>query len=83
MLVLLKVFQHLGYFPMWSEVPKEITIHLAGLLGYLFVVDQADEEYDKSGARSRHMQYIRRFLRVEPISEKTYDCMKKTAEDAS
>ena len=82
-LVLLKVFQHLGYFPLWSEIPKEISTHLAGLLGYLFVVDQGDDEYDKSGARSRHIQYIRTYLKVESISERTYDCMGKAAEEAA
>lgn len=25
MLTLLKVFQHLGYFPMWSAIPKDVT----------------------------------------------------------
>ena len=47
LLTLLKVFQHLGYFPMWSDIPKDITNHLANLLGYLFPLDK-DDEYDKS-----------------------------------
>lgn len=36
LLTLLKVFQHLGYFPMWSAIPKEISYHLANVMGYLF-----------------------------------------------
>ena len=82
MLTLLKVFQHLGYFPMWSAIPKEITNHLANLLGYLFPMD-ADDEYDKSGARSRHTQYVRYFLKVKSASEQTYTLMEKTAEQAA
>lgn len=82
MLTLLKVFQHLGYFPMWTAVPKELTNHLANLLGYLFLLD-ADDEYDKSGARSRHIQYIRYFLKVKSASEQTYTLMEQTAEKAA
>jgi len=82
MLVLLKVFQHLGYFPSWSAIPKDITNHLANLLGYLLLLD-ADEEYDTSTSRSRHIQYIRDFLKVKPVSEPTYSLMEKTAEQAA
>ena len=82
MLTLLKVFQHLGYFPMWSAIPKNITNHLANLLGYLFPLD-SDDEYDKSGARPRHIQYIRYFLKITPASEQTYSLMEKTAEQAA
>jgi len=81
-LTLLKVFQHLGYFPMWSAIPKEITTHLANLLGYLFPLE-VDDDYDKSGARSRHIQYIRYFLKVKSASEQTYNLMEKTAEQAA
>ena len=78
LLTLLKVFQHLGYFPLWSAIPKEVPDHLANCLGYLFQVE-VGEEYDRSGARSRHMQYIRSFLDVQPVTEQTYACMKQTA----
>ena len=71
-LTLLKVFQHLGYFPMWSAIPKEINTHLANLLGYLFPLE-VDDDYDKSGARTRHIQYIRYFLKVKSVSEQTLD----------
>ena len=81
LLSLLKVFQHLGYFPMWSEIPKEISHHLANLLGYLFPLD--DDTYDKSGARSRHIQYIREFLKIKPLTEQTYQCMEKAAQQAA
>ncbi len=65
-LTLLKVFQHLGYFPIWSNIPKEITTHLANLLGYLFPLE-VDDDYDKSEARTRHIQDIRHFLKVKSV----------------
>ncbi|MFK7933852.1 MAG: DUF4158 domain-containing protein, partial [Saprospiraceae bacterium] len=81
-LTLLKVFQHLGYFPMWRAIPKEITIHLANLLGYLFPLE-IDDDYDTSASKSRHIQYIRDFLKVKSVSEQTYSLMEKTAEQAA
>jgi hypothetical protein len=65
-LILLKTFQHLGYFVLVGEVPKPIVEHIARYLG----VDPSSDEflkYDESGTRRRHIPIIRAFLNVQPF----------------
>jgi len=81
-LVLLKTFQRLGYFLMWKDIPPIIVNHIASALGCLFKV-QAPEGYDESGTRSRHLQHIRRYFGVKPISEATFACLKEAAWQAA
>jgi hypothetical protein len=68
-LILLKTFQRLWYFPQISDVPIEITTHIAQSVG--LETWPADlKNYDKGNARVRHMERILTFLRVTPYGEK-------------
>ena len=78
LLTLLKVFQHLGYFPMWDKIPSEIPNYLASCLGYLFSFKDFPS-YDSSATRSRHLRHIRTFLQIKPVGKATYHCMEETA----
>ncbi len=78
LLGLLKVCQHLGYFPMWTIIPKEIPTYLAQYLGYLFC-PEIPTDYDLSGTRSRHIKNIRSFLGIQPVGNTTYAKMKEAA----
>lgn len=78
LLSLLKTFQHLGYFPTWSQIPEEIPQFLASSLGYLFSWEDFPD-YDTSSARSRHMWQIRSFLQINAVGKATYQCMEETA----
>jgi Domain of unknown function (DUF4158) len=62
-LVLLKLFQRLGYFVLVGDVSKAIIRHIAHCLG----TDHRPEHllrYNKSGTRRRHIPIIRAFLNV-------------------
>ncbi len=67
LLIWLKVFQRLGYFPAWKQIPLEISEHITRLMGGLFVLP-VPPGYDTSGTRFRHTKLIRRFLGVQPLS---------------
>jgi TnpA family transposase len=75
LLVLLKSFQLLGYFPKWHQVPASIVAHLAHCLGCLFVPEPGNE----SSTRYRQSQLIRTYLDIQPIGEATYRCMEEVA----
>lgn len=82
LLTLLKVFQYLGYFPSWSQVPKEIIEHIAKSIGCLFL-PSIPLTYDRSGNRNRHVQKIRAYLGVKPLGPKTYRAMGEAANKAA
>ncbi|MEL6254444.1 MAG: Tn3 family transposase [Bacteroidota bacterium] len=78
LLTMLKTFQHLGYFPKWNEVPKEIPQFLATSLGYLFSWENLSS-YDGSTIRARHMWHIRSFLQIKSVGKTTFSSMRATA----
>ena len=82
LLTLLKVFQHLGYFVLWHHIPNEISIHIARCVGQLFV-SEVMKGYDQAGTRFRHMKLIRKYLRVQPVGEATYQSMRQAALQAA
>ena len=82
LLTLLKVFQHLGYFVLWHHIPNEISIHIARCVGQLFV-SEVMKGYDQAGTRFRHMKLIRKYLRVQPVGEATYQSMLQAALQAA
>ncbi len=65
-LVLLKVFQRLGYFLQLRDVPPVIVEHIAHTQGFL-VAPGGLGEYDESGTRRRHVAVIRAHQRVKPF----------------
>jgi len=77
-LTLLKVFQRVGYFPLWNQLPAEIARHMVGCLGPLFP-PTISPTYDTSGTRSRHLKLIQDFLGVRAIGEETYQAMQQAA----
>jgi len=62
-LVLLKIFQRLGYFVPISQVPTVIIEHIADVAQIQpAITDLAG--YDFSGTRKRHLQIIRQTLHI-------------------
>jgi Domain of unknown function (DUF4158) len=63
LLLLLKMFQRLGYFVPYAEIPPPIVSHVARCAGYLGV-PEGMVAYDASTARDRHMALVRAFIGV-------------------
>lgn len=68
LLVLLKTFQRLGYFPSWAAIPLRLVVHLAATVGVSNAAD-AWQKYEHSQFRWQHMQRIRQYLRVNAYSD--------------
>jgi hypothetical protein len=64
-LILLKVFQRLGYPIFISEVPAAIISHIAAI-SRLSASSQELLSYDQSKTRKRHVPVIREFLNLQP-----------------
>ena len=89
LLVLLKVFQRLGYFVRLRDVPKPIAEHISLLFGVHYGAIEW-EAYDESGTRRRHVALIREYLNVRPfdqsaqkIAEAAFRSAAETREDLS
>lgn len=67
LLILLKTFQRLGYFPLLRDVPQRLVRHLAGCVGLEHIVSSL-ESYEKVGSRWRHTAKIRAFLGIKEFS---------------
>ena len=63
LLVLLKAFQQLHYFPAIADVPPEITAHVASALG---VKPEVVPEYRTPRTLYRHHEAIREYLGIQP-----------------
>lgn len=64
-LVMLKTFQHLGYFVRLAEVPAPIVTHLIAYVDVPLMVADL-QGYDTSGTRLRHLAAIRAYRQVQP-----------------
>ena len=62
-LVLLKIFQRLGYFVPISQVPSAIIEHIASVAQIQLAITEL-AGYDSSGTRKRHLQIIRQTLHI-------------------
>jgi hypothetical protein len=62
-LILLKVFQRLGYFVPISQVPVAVIEHIAGIAHIQSAITEL-VGYDLSGTRNRHLQIIRQTLHI-------------------
>ena len=62
-LVLLKIFQRLGYFVPISQVPSAIIEHIASVAQIQPAITEL-AGYDSSGTRKRHLQIIRQTLHI-------------------
>ncbi|MCP3927366.1 MAG: Tn3 family transposase, partial [Desulfobacterales bacterium] len=68
LLVLLKVFQRLGYFPQIDEIPTRIINHIA-VHASLKGISRKIRKYDSGGSRWKHMALIRSRLGIKAYSE--------------
>jgi len=82
LILLLKTFQRLGYFVPVAEIPESIINHSIGCLE-LKAQPVGLVNYDTSGARQRHINFIREFLGITPINESTLDFLKLTLKDTA
>ena len=67
-MVLLKTFQHLGYFVRSTEVPDTIVHHIADAMEQRVSVARL-HHYDDSRARAEHLRVIRIQLQVNSYSQ--------------
>lgn len=63
LLVLLKSFQRLGYFPGLEDVPIAVVHHIRGTL---HLPPELALEYDEPRTLYRHHRLIREYLKVTP-----------------
>lgn len=66
-LVLLKSFQKLGHFPPFEDIPHVIIEHILKISGCGQLSKIDIKNYVNSGAKSRHMKAILKYLEVEPF----------------
>ena len=81
MLTHLKVFQSLGYFVLWKDIPPVIPKHISDCMGSLFEL-KPPANYDDSGSRVRHLNKIREFMGVTSFNQQAKDCLEKAGENA-
>jgi len=81
LLVLLKSFQRLGYFPMLREIPSRVIRHIAGVASLDDAVDSL-ENYEKAGSRRRHTPKIRRLLGINDFRTGGEQVMNEAMRDA-
>ena len=67
LLIILKAFQRLGYFPMLRQIPQLVIQHIARFTELEEAVPKL-ESYEKMRARARHLPKIRDFLGVKEFS---------------
>jgi hypothetical protein len=66
--ILLKTFQRLGYFPAFETLPPRLMAHLAGVMGTPNR-DDLLRQYEANGYRWRHGPLIREYLHVNVFRE--------------
>jgi len=81
LLILLKAFQRLGYFPMLREIPQTVIQYIARCAGQERVVPKL-ANYEKMRARARHLPRIRDFLGVKGFSMAGEQIMNQALLDA-
>lgn len=67
LLVLLKTFQRLGYFPNLAAIPPRIVQHIATVTEFTAIADGL-QQYEQGQFRWQHMGLIRDYLGVEAFS---------------
>ncbi len=82
LLVLLKTFQRLGYFAIFSEIPWLIIDHITKCVGLTNVSEQLIV-YDTTTARERHKALIRKFVGVNPFGKEARQVIINTCTKAS
>lgn len=81
-IILLKVFQRLGYFVTTTEVPDAVIDHISKTLNQTLDREQL-AGYDVSRIRTNHISLIRRHLDVIAFGKDARKLMSKTLADAA
>ncbi len=80
LVVFLKAFQRLGYFPKITEVPNSILNYVRGCLKLPIEIDLV---YENSKTMYRHRTAIREYLKVNPFDKNArHFCVKSVYESA-
>src|SRR3984885_8275050 len=82
LLVLLKTFQHLGYFVSLTEVPRPILEHVAQCAGYCSIPEDLFR-YGVSSASRRHMVLILDYSGVKAWGDEAQKAMERASQDAA
>lgn len=81
-LIMLKIYQRLGYFVNLTDVPKVIITHIAGTLNINNDIKNF-EKYDDSTVRLKHVEYIRNHLGTKAFDNDAKEISIKTAAEAA
>lgn len=77
LLVLLKLFQRLGYFPAFTNIPYQIIEYIAVVAGFQNIKTNIGK-YLKMKSRAIHTSLIRDFLKIKPYTKGGKECMIKS-----
>jgi hypothetical protein len=82
LLVMLKLFQRLGYFTQIKDVPNLIIEHISKSLS-IRVININRERYDSSNTKNNHTAAIRKFLNIKPFDKEAKRTAVKVAAEAA
>jgi len=74
LMVLLKVFQRLGYFPQIVDIPLAIIEHIRKAL---YIQEKKTLSYQYPATLSRHKKEIRSYLQINPFKQEAKDLIIK------
>ncbi len=80
--VLLKTFQHLGYFVKFVEIPKQIVAHITFSLKITSPVGSM-KKYEKQSTRQKHLNLIREYLKVKPYADNGHSSLTDSLRQAA
>jgi hypothetical protein len=80
LMVLLKSFQRLGYFPSLEQIPQDITNYLRE---YLKLSEDIDIGYDQSRTFYRHKKEIRFFFQVTAFDKQARHLISKAVSSSA
>ena len=80
LIVLLKSFQRLGYFPRLTEIPAPIVSHIRDCLNLPETVSLG---YDQSRSLYRHKSQIRAYLQVTPFNPEARHLISETVSQSA
>lgn len=82
LLVLLKIFQRLGYFPAFTDIPYQIIEYIGIVAGFQSIKSNIGK-YSKMKSRTIHTSLIRDFLKIKPFTKGGEECMMKAMSKAA
>ncbi len=85
LLLLLKTFQRLGYFVLYTEIPAVVVNHIAHCAGFPEISQSPEllHAYDLGTARDRHMALVREYLGVTAYGKEARTLIIHTCLDAA